>query len=340
VRRPLAGKYDLQRIAHEAMLQHGLLPDFSPDVLEETERIARATTAFAPAIRDLRHLLWASIDNDDSRDLDQLSVAQALADGTVKILVAISDVDELVRKDSAIDSHARINTTSVYTPAQIFPMLPEKLSTDLTSLGEGQERLALIIDMNVAPDGKVVADDIYRAKVLNHTKLAYNEVAAWLEEDGPAPAKLVAMNGLDEQLRLQDRVALVMRGERQAHGALRLETIEARPVYDGDRLVDMRSEPRNRAKDLIEDFMIAANAPPPWANVCRWNQMWVHLMVFWSRAGGPIPSDFPTSRYLSSSCSDRANTPSSFRARKAKDTSVYQCATTHIRQHRTGAFPT
>jgi VacB/RNase II family 3'-5' exoribonuclease len=255
----LPGKYNLQRIAHEAMLQHGLLPDFSQDVLAETEKIGGAAIAFAPEIRDLRHLLWASIDNDDSRDLDQLTVAQALADGTVKILVAISDVDTLVGKDSAIDRHARINTTSVYTAAQIFPMLPEKLSTDLTSLGEGQERLAVVIDMNVAPDGKVVADDIYRATVLNHAKLAYNETAAWLDEELPASAKLAAVTGLEEQLRLQDRIAQAMRSERQVHGALRLETIEARPVYEGDRLVDMRSEPRNRAKDLIEDFMIAAN---------------------------------------------------------------------------------
>ena len=255
----LPGKYLLQRVAHEAMLQHGLLPDFSADVLAQAEKIASAAVAFASDIRDLRRLLWASIDNDDSRDLDQLTVAQALADGTVKILVAISDVDALVGKDTAIDRHARINTTSVYTAAQIFPMLPEKLSTDLTSLGEGQERLAIVIDMNVAPDGKVVADDIYRATVLNHAKLAYNETTAWLEEGGPAPAKFVAVNGLDEQLRLQDRVAQAMRAERQVHGALRLETIEARPVYEGDRLVDMRPEPRNRAKDLIEDFMIAAN---------------------------------------------------------------------------------
>jgi ribonuclease R len=253
------GKYALRSIAHDAMLQRGLLPDFSAAVLEQTENITGAAIGSGPEIRDLRHLLWASIDNDDSRDLDQLSVAQALAGGTVKILVAIADVDAVVNKDSAIDGHAWTNTTSVYTAAQIFPMLPERLSTDLTSLGEGQDRLTIVIDMTVATDGTVTAGDIYRAMVLNRAKLAYNSVAAWLEGTGPAPAGLAAVKGLDELLRIQDRVAQAMRGVRHTHGALRLETTEARPVYEDDVLVDMRPDQRNRAKDLIEDFMVAAN---------------------------------------------------------------------------------
>src|SRR4051794_22078947 len=177
-------KNDLRGIAHDAMLQHGLLPDFSTAVLAETDKIAGAAAAASPDIRDLSHLPWASIDNDDSRDLDQLSVAQPLAAGAVKILVAIADVDALVDKGSAIDGHAATNTTSVYTPAQIFPMLPERLSTDLTSLGQGEARLAIVIDMTVAPDGTVAAGDIYRAAVLNRAKLAYNSVAAWLEGAG------------------------------------------------------------------------------------------------------------------------------------------------------------
>jgi VacB/RNase II family 3'-5' exoribonuclease len=252
-------RHDLRRIAHDAMLQHGLLADFAGDVLAETEEIAGAARAATAEIRDLRHLSWASIDNDDSRDLDQLSVAEALPGDQTRILVAIADVDALVEKDSAIDGHARTNTTSVYTPARIFPMLPEKLSTDLTSLNEGQERLAIVIDMLVGGDGHVAADEIYRALVLNHAKLAYNSVASWLEGEGPAPPKLLAVKGLNELIRLQDRAARAMRGERQARGALRLETTEARPVYDNDKLVDMRPDQRNRAKDLIEDFMVAAN---------------------------------------------------------------------------------
>src|SRR4029077_7681764 len=143
--------------------------------------------------------------NDDSRDLDQLSVAEPLPGGAAKIFVAIADVDALVRKGSAIDEHARANTTSVYTAAEIFPMLPEKLSTDLTSLGEGQERLAIVIEMVVDKGGTVQQSEIYRALVLNRAKLAYNSVAAWLAGSSAAPPRLLAVPGLDEQLRIQDR---------------------------------------------------------------------------------------------------------------------------------------
>ncbi len=252
-------KYRLRGIAHEAMLVRGLLPDFSAAVIAQTNAITTAATGSGRDIRDLRSLVWASIDNDDSRDLDQLSVAQPMAAGAVKVLVAIADVDALVEKDSAIDGHAWTNTTSVYTAAEIFPMLPEKLSTDLTSLGEGVERLAIVIEMTVAADGTVTADDIYRATVFNRAKLAYNSVAAWLDGVGPAPSRLAAVPGLDDQLRIQDRVAQAMRRVRHVHGALRLETLEARPVYDDGVLVDMLPDAKNQAKELIEDFMVAAN---------------------------------------------------------------------------------
>jgi exoribonuclease-2 len=172
------GNDDLQRIAHEAMLQRGLLPDFSPAVIAETNQITQPASPSGAAIRDLRGLLWASIDNDDSRDLDQLSVAEPVAGGAAKILVAIADVDALVKKDCAIDGHASTNTTSVYTTAEIFSMLPEKLSTNLTSLAEGQERLAIVIEIVIAIDGAVTSSGIYRDVVLNRAKLAYNGVAA------------------------------------------------------------------------------------------------------------------------------------------------------------------
>ena len=294
-----AGKYDLRRIAHDAMLQHGLLPEFSEDVLAETERIDGAASKSPPEIRDLRRLLWASIDNDDSRDLDQLSVAEELPNGQARILVAIADVDALVRKDSAIDGHARTNTTSVYTPARIFSMLPEKLSTGLTSLNEGEERLAIVIDMIVDDNGDVVAGDVYRALVHNHAKLAYNGVAAWLEGEGPPPPKLAAVKGLDALLRLQNRVSQAMRGERQARGALRLETTEARPVYDNDKLVDMRPDQRNRAKDLIEDFMVAANGVtaryledkgfPSLRRVLRSPKRWDRIVQLAAELGEQLP---------------------------------------------------
>jgi exoribonuclease-2 len=255
-----AGDGSLMAIARQAMLQRGLLPDFSPDVLQETRAIAAAATASGPAIRDLRDLLWASIDNDDSRDLDQLSVAAGgTAADRVKVLVAIADVDATVAMGSAIDGHAKVNTTSVYTAAGIFPMLPEKLSTDLTSLAEGAERLAVVIEMEVDTGGAVNGSDVYRARVRNCAKLAYNSVAAWLDGTGSAPARLSSVPGLAEQLRTQDRVAQSLKRVRHANGALDLETLEVRPVFVNGALSDLQPDPRNRAKELIEDFMIAAN---------------------------------------------------------------------------------
>jgi len=252
-------RYSLQAIAHGAMLQRGLLPDFSDAVLAEIKNIAGPAAASGGSIRDLRDLLWFSIDNDDSRDLDQLSVAEALPNEQSRVLVAVADVDALVKKASAIDGHAFTNTTSVYTAARNFPMLPERLSTDLTSLNEDAARLALVVDMTIAADGTVAAGEIYRANVLNKAKLAYNGVAAWLDGTAAPPPRVTAVKGLDDNIRLQDRIAAAMRCNRQAHGALQLETLEARPVYQDETLVDMRPEMRNRAMDLIEDFMIAAN---------------------------------------------------------------------------------
>ena len=252
-------KVDLKSIARRAMLQRGLLPDFSSAVLEETSAITKAATENIPAIRDLRDRLWASIDNDDSRDLDQLSVAEPIAGDAVKILIAIADVDATVKAGTAIDGHARTNTTSVYTAAQIFPMLPEKLSTDLSSLNEGEDRLAIIIEMAVDPAGRVTQSDVYRALVRNRAKLAYNSVAAWLDGTAPAPPKLAEVPGLDEQLRIQDGVAQTLKRVRHQNGALSLETLEVRAVFDDGVLADLQPDAKNRAKELIEDFMIAAN---------------------------------------------------------------------------------
>src|SRR5499427_3826640 len=178
---PAHHKSDLIEIARQAMVDRDLLPDFSPQVEKELSAIPGPMPVSGGSIRDLRSLLWCSIDNDDSRDLDQLTVSQELAGGAVKIFVAVADVDALVAKGSAIDDHARQNTTSVYTAAQIFPMLPERLSTDLTSLAAGQERLSVVVDMTIAADGTVAASDLYRAKVRSRAKLAYNSVSAWLE---------------------------------------------------------------------------------------------------------------------------------------------------------------
>ena len=211
------------------------------------------------AIPDLTDLPWASIDNDDSRDLDQLTVAEAMPGDKVKVLVAVADVDALVAIGSAIDEHARHNTTSVYTAARIFPMLPERLSTDLTSLGFNAERLAVVVEMVIGADGSMQGSDVYRARVRNHAKLAYDSVAAWLEGRGEVPAGIAAVSGLAENLRLQDRTAQSLKSLRHVHGALSLETIEAKPVFDGDQIRALEVEQKNRAKEIIEDFMIAAN---------------------------------------------------------------------------------
>ena len=249
----------LQRIAHRAMLERGLVPDFPARALAELDGIHGPATRTEESTRDLRNLLWCSIDNDDSRDLDQLTVAEAMPEGAVKVLVAIADVDAVVKKRSALDDHARQNTTSVYTVAETFPMLPEKLSTDLTSLNYESDRLAIVIEMVLAGDGSIQRSDIYRATVRNRAKLAYNSVAAWLEGNGPMPEGIGTVKGLDENLRLQDRAAQKLKALRHLHGALDLETIEARPVFDGDELKDFEAENRNRAKQIIEDFMIAVN---------------------------------------------------------------------------------
>jgi ribonuclease R len=255
----------LQNIARRVMLQRGLLPDFSTAVLAELGRLhipvitGNSQADGLTGIRDLRNLLWASIDNDDSRDLDQLTYAESIPAGEVKILVAIADVDSCVKKGSAIDLHARNNTTSVYTAAEIFPMLPEKISTDMTSLNFNQDRLSIIIEMVVDPQGVLQDSSIYKAWVRNHAKLAYNSVANWLEKKAAIPEEIAGVQGLADNLQLQDRAAQSMKSLRHLQGALSLETIEAKPVFDGDQIRALEIEEKNRAREIIEDFMIAAN---------------------------------------------------------------------------------
>ena len=250
---------DLVRIAVETMSERGLNPEFSTAVQQEVARLAGPGRDSDARVLDLRALPWCSIDNDDSRDLDQLTACEPLAGGAVKIFVAVADVDALVKKASAVDEHARTNTTSVYTAARIFPMLPERLSTDLTSLNPQQERLAVVTEMVVAADASITQHTVHRARVRNQAKLAYDAVAAWIEDSGALPAAAAAVPGLDLQLRTQDEVAQRLRARRHAEGALELETFQPKAVYEGDSVVDIRQQAQNRARQLIEEFMIATN---------------------------------------------------------------------------------
>lgn len=303
----------LQRIAHRVMLERGLLPDFSPEALDELKRI-EASAVPAPAsngrdhsVRDLRGMPWSSIDNDDSRDLDQLTVAELGQNQDLRILVAIADVGSLVKQGSELDQHAQHNTTSVYTAAMIFPMLPNGLSTDRTSLNPDVDRRAVVVDMSLAADGSLVESDIYAAWVRNHAQLAYNSLGAWLEGRGPVPAAVAAIDGLEANLRVQDRAARSLKSLRHAHGALNLETIEARPVFDGDDLQDLQVDERNRAKDLIEDFMIAANAVtarylaskwiPSLRRVVKTPKRWDRIVALAAEHGAALPES-PDSQAL------------------------------------------
>lgn len=290
----------LREIARRAMEERGLEPDFPPAVATELAAL-RAPAAGDGRTRDLRARLWCSIDNDDSRDLDQLSVGEALDDGATRLYVAIADVAALVRMSGAIDGHARRNTTSVYTAAEIFPMLPEKLSTDLTSLNPAVDRLAIVVEMVVSRAGQVERSDVYQALVHNHAKLAYNSVAAWLDGEAEMPAALAAVEGLAENLNVQVAAAKRLKARRHHRGALVFDKAEARPVFADGQLKDLRVETRNVAKDLIEDLMIAANGVvarflamkrfPSIRRVVRTPKHWDRIVELAAEHGTALPEE-------------------------------------------------
>jgi VacB/RNase II family 3'-5' exoribonuclease len=253
---------DLQAIAEQVMLAHGFEPDFPPAVQQQLVEIkARPPLAVSSSkdILDLRNLLWSSIDNDTSRDLDQIEVAERLPDGDVKVMIGIADVDAFVAKASPIDGHAAKETTTVYTGVRNFPMLPEELSTGESSLLEDQERLAVVIEFMVGADGNVNSGTVYRALVRNQAQLMYNAVGSWLQGTTPAPPKVAASAELQAQLKLQNDVAQALRKQRFLHGALNIDTSEVHSVVLNQQVVDIVKQERNPATELIEDFMIAAN---------------------------------------------------------------------------------
>ena len=304
---PALHRSDLARIAIQAMRDRGLEPEFSPGALQQLQGIGAAAHEEGPHIRDLTALPWCSIDNDDSLDLDQLTACGDMGNGAVKIFVAVADVDALVKKNSAIDLHAHVNTTSVYTSARVFAMLPERLSTDLTSLNPGEERLAIVTEMVVGMDGAVSHCTVHRARVRNQAQLAYDAVAAWIEGQGDLPAAARAVPGMDEQLRTQDAVAQRMRTRRREQGSLDLETFQPRAVFEGERVVGIRQQEQNRARQLIEEFMIATNTctaqflaqhgASALRRVVRSPERWLRIVEVAKKYGESLPKT-PDSRAL------------------------------------------
>ncbi len=252
---------DLQAAAKEVVRQRGFQPDFPPQVLQQVAQLKDHPPKVGPTsdIRDLRNLLWSSIDNDTSRDLDQIEVAESMANGDVKIMIGIADVDAFVPKNTAIDQHAARETTTVYAGVRNFPMLPEELSTGLTSLLENQDCLAVVVEFVVDSTGSLKSPSVYRAVVQNKAQLQYNSVGAWLEGKSPAPPKIASSGDLQGQLKLQDEVAQKLKQQRFQHGALSLESDELQPLMLNDQVVDVVKQQKNRATELIEDFMVAAN---------------------------------------------------------------------------------
>lgn len=300
-------RVDLSRIASETMTERGLEPEFPAAVARQLAMIEGPGRDAHARLLDLTALPWCSIDNDDSRDLDQLTACEPLADGAIKIFIAVADVDAVVAKGSAIDEHARINTTSVYTAARIFPMLPERLSTDLTSLNPGQERLAIVTTMVITEDATVTQATVQRALVHNKAKLAYDALSAWIEGEGALPAAAAAVPGMEQQLRTQDEAAQRLRARRHAEGALEFETLQPRAVYEGEHVVEIRQQVQNRARQLIEELMIATNRATAQflaehggaslRRVVRSPERWQRIVLEARKYGEALPSE-PDSRAL------------------------------------------
>ena len=299
---------NLAAAAAAAMRAHGFDPEFSLAVIHEVTTLDDPSDDPIPAgALDLRALPWSSIDNRSSRDLDQIEVAERLNDGSIRVRIGVADVETLVPSGGAADAHAARNTTSVYTGIVVFPMLPERLSTDLTSLNEGEDRLAVVVDFVVGIDGSLGEPAVYRALVHNHAKLTYDSIGAWLAGDGPAPSALSRYAPLEKQLRLHDEAAERLRKARVLAGSLDFESIEASPVVVNGRVVDLAVAKRNRARDLIEDFMVAANRSvafflldhntPSIRRVVREPRRWDRIVALAKEVGETLP-DSPDNRAL------------------------------------------
>ncbi|HEX9109839.1 MAG TPA: ribonuclease catalytic domain-containing protein, partial [Terriglobales bacterium] len=296
---------DLQAIARQIMVDNGFEPDFPDGVPQQLAQIKAQPPAVSSDVRDLRNLLWSSIDNDTSRDLDQIEFAERLPGGDVKVLVGIADVDAFVAKASPIDNHAAKETTTVYTGIRNFPMLPEELSTGASSLLENEDRPGMVIEFVVAADGSVNSSNLYPAMVRNKAQLTYNAVGPWLEGTGSAPPKISASTELLAQLKLQDEAAQALKNQRYRHGALNIETSEVHPVVLNQQVVDVVKQEKNRATELIEDFMIAANGVvaralekvPSLRRIVKTPERWERIVQLAATKGEQLPAQ-PDSKML------------------------------------------
>ena len=298
--------FDLRAAERQAMAEHGFEAEFPPEVERELTELAAHPPRASAAAKDLRHLLWSSIDNDTSRELDQIEFVEKLSNGDVRVMIGIADVDLYVPKGSAIDRHAALETATVYSGITIFPMLPEELSAGLTSLLEGQGRACIVTEFVLDSQGRAQSSRIYPALVRNKAQLAYNGVGAWLEGKAEAPAKVAASGELQAQLRLQNEVAQRLRTKRFERGALTLETIETRAVLEGGS-IDIASEEENLATELIEDFMVAANGVvartlreeriPSIRRIVKTPKRWDRIVQLAGQLGEKLPAE-PDSKSL------------------------------------------
>jgi exoribonuclease-2 len=300
---------DLPARARRAMLDAGFRPDFPPDVLNEIQAFTNGEQS-APEtnVRDLRNLAWSSIDNDTSRDLDQVEYAEKMPDDTIRLLVGIADVDSLVKRGSATDRQAGMESTSVYTGVKTFPMLPTELSTDLTSLSEGQHRSAIVIEMRIVNSGDVTCHDVYPAWILNCAKLAYSSTGAWLEGTGPMPPAVAKAPGMEAQLRLQQQASERLRNIRKQRGMLAFASVEATPIVEQGEVKDLTVRKHNVAEDIIESFMVAANVAmaqflekkgsASLRRIVKTPKRWDRIQAIASQFGAKLP-DTPDQRALS-----------------------------------------
>ncbi len=289
--------FDLAAIARQEMIQRGFSPDFGPAV---ESQLATIRPEPDHGVRDLTALLWSSIDNDESRDLDQVEWAER-ATGGIRVLVGVADVDSAIAKGTPIDAHAAHDTTSVYAGVRTFPMLPERLSTDLTSLSEEGDRNAIVVDMLVESDGSLSGGTVYRAVVRNRAQLTYNAVGNWLEGSAASPPKVQSSADLQAQLKLQDEAAQALRAARVKMGALSFDRVEAQPVMSNSHVQDITARKQNRAAKLIEDFMIAANevmartlrdaGVPSIRRVVKAPERWPRIMELAERYGDKLPPE-------------------------------------------------